>query len=95
MSRKANRQHNYPNGDEKNSSSFEDKLNRGILFVCGLVFAVPTYIFWRDALVRHQWPDDHHSWIGLIMAPLISIGSFAYAIFYSKVKKVGDRLKSR
>ena len=71
----------------------EDKLKRGFLLFCGVLFALPTYFLWKEVLVGHQWPDDFNGWLGLLMMPTFSLVSFAYAIFYRWVKEVDDRLQ--
>ena len=73
--------------------SLEDKLNRGFLFFCGILFALPTYFLWKEVFVGHQWPDDFNGWLGLLMCPMFSIVGFVYAIFYRRAKEADDRLQ--
>ena len=73
--------------------SFEDKLKRGFLFFGGALFAVPTYIMWKEVFVEHQWPDDFNGWLGLLMMPAFSVVSFLYAIFYRRAKAADDRME--
>lgn len=74
--------------------SSEDIFNRGVLLVCGVVFAIPTYFLWKEVVVGHQWPDDYNGWLGLLMCPMFSIASLLYAtILYRKAKEADERLK--
>ena len=73
--------------------SFEDILKRGFLIFCGALFALPTYILWKEVVVGHQWPDDFNGWLGLIMFPTFSIVAFLYAIFYRRAKEADERLQ--
>ena len=73
--------------------SSEDIFIRCVLIVCGVFFAIPTYILWKDVVVGHQWPDDFNGWLGLIMTPLFTVVSLLYAIFYRRAKKADDRLQ--
>ena len=63
--------------------SLEDKLKRGFLLLCGVLFALPTYFLWKEVLAGHQWPDDFNGWLGLFMFPAFSILSFVYALSMS------------
>ena len=67
----------------------EDKLKRGFLFFAAALFAVPTYLLWRNALVE-GWPQDLNGWMGLILFPTMSIVALIYAIFYRRAKQVDD-----
>lgn len=72
--------------------SSEDKYDRGVLLVCGVVFAIPTYFLWKEVVVGHQWPDDFNGWLGLLMCPMFSIVSLLYAtIFYRRAKEADKR----
>ena len=73
--------------------SFEDILQRGFLFFCGALFAVPSYLLWKTPVVEHHWPDDFNGWLGLIMCPTFSIVAFLYAIFYRRAKEYDERLQ--
>lgn len=73
--------------------SLEDKLKRGFLFFCAALFAVPSYIMWKEPIVEQQWPDDFNGWLGLFMMPAFTIVSLLYAIFYRRVKAADDRLQ--
>ncbi len=70
----------------------EDKFIRGFLLFAAALFAVPSYLLWRNALVE-GWPDDFNGWLGLVMAPSFFIGSLIYLIFYRRVKKFDDELQ--
>lgn len=70
----------------------EDKFIRGFLLFAAALFAVPSYLLWRNALVE-GWPDDFNGWLGLVMAPSFSIVSLIYLIFYRRVKKFDDELQ--
>ena len=70
----------------------EDKLKRGFLFFAAALFAVPTYLLWRNALVE-GWPQDLNGWMGLILSPTMSIVALIYAIFYRRAKQVDDELQ--
>ena len=72
--------------------SLEDILTRGFLFLCGLIFAIPTYILWKETLVGNLWPDDFNGWLGLIMCPTFTLASFIYALFYRRAEKVDSQL---
>ena len=69
-----------------------NKLERGILFFCGMVFAIPSWLCWSNAL-GGQWPEDINGWLGLVMFPGFSIAAFLYAIFYRRVKRFDDGLQ--
>lgn len=73
--------------------SLEDKRKRGSLIFGGILFTLPTYILWKEVIVSQQWPDDLNGWLGLLMCPMFSIVSFAYAIFYRRAKEADDRLQ--
>ena len=70
----------------------EDKLTRGFLFFAAILFAVPSYLLWRDVLVE-GWPEDFNGWLGLVMAPSFSIVALLYAIFYRRAKQFDDELQ--
>ena len=59
-----------------------DKYGRYILVFWGIVFAVIAYILWKDVIAEHQWPDNLNGWLGIILAPLVSLISLGTAIFY-------------
>lgn len=72
--------------------SLEDILKRGFLFLCGVIFAIPTFILWKDTLVGNLWPDDFNGWVGLFMCPMFSLASFICALFYRRVEEVDSQL---
>ena len=72
--------------------SIDDILKIGFLLFAAALFAVPTYLLWRKALVE-GWPDDYNGWLGLALFPIFSIGPLLYAIFYRRVKQFDDKLQ--
>ena len=73
--------------------STDDIYGRGVLIVCGIILAIPTYLLWKNVVVGQQWPSDVNGWLSIIMMPLFSITSLGYGIFYHRAKERDDRLQ--
>ncbi|MBQ9865255.1 MAG: hypothetical protein IJM33_07965 [Bacteroidales bacterium] len=73
--------------------STNELIGSGVLIVIGIIFAIPTYLLWKEVVVGQQWPSDVNGWLGIIMMPLFSITSFGYGIFYHWAKEKDDKLQ--